>query len=271
MCPDGPTAWIQRTFAMPSSQKITANQHNARRSTGPRTAAGKAQSRRNAVKHGLAIPSAARPELAPDIAQLAQALAGEAADDLGVRQAALHVAEAALDVLRARHARTLLLEGLAQELGVEPTLPPEDALPIAFLRVQDPGFVDPGAILNEAVEQWLDALAKVPPLSQTKVTKARRQLKRTVKGTVKQWNDALTEAQALHKISRQQARQREGDWEQLAKLDRYERRALSRRNKALRILDEVQATRDRSAPGIDTPNWQNEPKNWQNEPNGEEP
>ncbi|WP_046867961.1 hypothetical protein [Microvirga massiliensis] len=256
---------------MPSSQKITANQHNARRSTGPRTEAGKAQSRRNAVKHGLAIPSAARPELAPDIAQLAQALAGEAADDLVVRQAALHVAEAALDVLRARHAKTLLLEGLAQELGVEPTLPPEDALPIAFLRVQDPGFVDPGAILNEAVEQWLDALAKVPPLSKTKASKTRpplskagRQLKRTVKGTVKQWNDALTQAQALHKTSVQQARQRGRDWDQLAKLDRYERRALSRRNKALRILDEVQATRDRSAPGIDTPNWQNEP-------NGEEP
>ena len=73
------------------------------------------------------------------------------------------------------------------------------------------------------------------------------------------WLDALTQAQALHKTSVQQARQRRSAWDQLGKLDRYERRALSRRNKALRILDEVRATRDRSAPGIVASNWQNEP------------
>ena len=37
----------------PSQKQIAANQCNARRSTGPRTAAGKAASSRNAIKHGI--------------------------------------------------------------------------------------------------------------------------------------------------------------------------------------------------------------------------
>ena len=38
---------------MPSPRKRAANQQNAQRSTGPRTRMGKAQSRLNALKHGL--------------------------------------------------------------------------------------------------------------------------------------------------------------------------------------------------------------------------
>ena len=36
-----------------SERKLKANRENAKKSTGPRTARGKAFSRRNAVKHGL--------------------------------------------------------------------------------------------------------------------------------------------------------------------------------------------------------------------------
>lgn len=38
---------------MASDRQILANRHNAQRSTGPRSLAGKLRSRRNAVKHGL--------------------------------------------------------------------------------------------------------------------------------------------------------------------------------------------------------------------------
>ena len=41
---------------MTSARKIESNRQNALRSTGPRTDAGKARSRRNALKHGLEIP-----------------------------------------------------------------------------------------------------------------------------------------------------------------------------------------------------------------------
>jgi len=38
-----------------SERKLKANRDNARKSTGPKTARGKAFSRRNAVKHGLFV------------------------------------------------------------------------------------------------------------------------------------------------------------------------------------------------------------------------
>src|SRR5215471_9815976 len=38
---------------MATEKQITANQHNAKHSTGPRTESGKRRSRRNAVRHGL--------------------------------------------------------------------------------------------------------------------------------------------------------------------------------------------------------------------------
>jgi hypothetical protein len=41
---------------MASQRKIEASRRNALRSTGPRTNAGKARSRRNALKHGLEVP-----------------------------------------------------------------------------------------------------------------------------------------------------------------------------------------------------------------------
>ena len=42
---------------MTSPAKIAANRRNARRSTGPRSTAGKARARRNAFRHGLATPA----------------------------------------------------------------------------------------------------------------------------------------------------------------------------------------------------------------------
>lgn len=44
---------------MASERQIEANRKNARRSTGPKTAAGKAKSSRNAFRHGLSRPAPA--------------------------------------------------------------------------------------------------------------------------------------------------------------------------------------------------------------------
>jgi hypothetical protein len=84
---------------MVSPKQAAANKANAQRSTGPRSGEGKSRSRANAIKHGLAVPASALPELAPEIARLARILAGPAADHSAVYQAATRVAEAAIDLL----------------------------------------------------------------------------------------------------------------------------------------------------------------------------
>ena len=49
---------------MTSARKLEANRRNARASTGPRTAAGKARAAQNARRHGLSLAAAS--SLVPD-------------------------------------------------------------------------------------------------------------------------------------------------------------------------------------------------------------
>ena len=87
-----------------SARKRRANQRNARKCTGPRTAAGKARSARNALRHGLARSARLDPELARTIARLARALAGGGAS-AGRRERADRIAAAHIEVLRVRKAK----------------------------------------------------------------------------------------------------------------------------------------------------------------------
>jgi hypothetical protein len=207
---------------MSPSRRTSANCANAQRSTGPRSLEGKAQSRVNAFKHGLAIPAAVLPELAHDITELARKLAGLAADDPSVLQAAIGVVAAAVDVERARSARRDLLQQM----------------------VSDSQFHD-------------------PPLTRERSPDRPARIKYTVamcleahrNGTYVQQREAVLALFAEHiayesKVERikldwanakQKAQQRARQWEQLARLERYERRAVSQRNTAIRAFDEAQA------------------------------
>jgi hypothetical protein len=59
-----------------SAHKTRTNRANARASTGPRTAEGRARSTRNARRHGLSLPVLAHPIFSQDVAQLTREIAG---------------------------------------------------------------------------------------------------------------------------------------------------------------------------------------------------
>jgi hypothetical protein len=95
---------------MTSDKRIAANRRNALRSTGPRTQDGKARSRLNAVKHGLAASLPALVETQSST-RLARLLAPDAADEAAtVAAARLAAAEAMIE--RCRHARADLAGGI---------------------------------------------------------------------------------------------------------------------------------------------------------------
>jgi len=87
-----------------SAAKRAANRRNARRSTGPRTAAGRARSAQNARRHGLTSRLFTDPAFLAAAADLAQAIMG-LRTDAESRACAMSIAFAQIRVLRARLAR----------------------------------------------------------------------------------------------------------------------------------------------------------------------
>jgi hypothetical protein len=93
---------------MTTPRQQAANRNNARASTGPKTAAGKARLKHNARRHGLASRNWFSGALAKQAHVLAHRIAGDNAS-AAVLTAARRVAEAQLDVNRVRTARHRLI------------------------------------------------------------------------------------------------------------------------------------------------------------------
>jgi hypothetical protein len=94
---------------MTSERKIAANRNNAKKSTGPRSEAGRAVSRRNARRHGLATGIGSDPAFRDDIDKLAKLLS-EASGREKIGEVAREAAQAQLDLTRIRKLRTWLFE-----------------------------------------------------------------------------------------------------------------------------------------------------------------
>ena len=123
---------------MISPRKLHANRANSLRSTGPKTAAGRATAARNARRHGLRIPVLSDPALSAEVEALAQKIAGNGSPEL--LELARKIAEAEIDVIRVRRARTDLISRIDSDLRDQTSV--------------DPGFSDrlADAILDRAMK-----------------------------------------------------------------------------------------------------------------------
>src|SRR3974377_2263601 len=90
---------------MASEKQIAANRANAKKSTGPKTAAGKLKSSRNAFRHGLSGPFPPDPTASAKIDSLASVLAGEQTSEDRL-ESVTDFARAQVELLRIRSIRS---------------------------------------------------------------------------------------------------------------------------------------------------------------------
>ena len=191
---------------MSTTRQRTANRENAGASTGPRTAAGKARAAANARRHGLAISIWSDRQLSDTAETLARDIAAGDSDNAGLALPR-RIAEAQVDLMRVRQARRDLLEREQDPSDVEP---PREAMKEVNALIR----------FDELTEQGLP----IPP-------KLRRVLEQAMQRTKE---PGTQEPAKFASPSPRLAAQ-------LAAIDRYERRALSRRNSAIRTFDAARA------------------------------
>src|SRR5262245_3032163 len=190
---------------MTSARKSNANRANAQASTGPRTQHGKARAAQNARRHGLSLSVLENPILSVEAENLARKIAGEGATH-EIHNLARRVAEAQIDLIRIRQARHDLLSRDLNDPEFRPRKWDKDmnkVTNIAFTFVRRCG---PDAVLPPLVAEHADRVLHWKPQGAEKLA---------------------------HIVSDLAPK--------LAALDRYERRALSRRKFAIRALDMARA------------------------------
>jgi hypothetical protein len=94
---------------MASERQIAGNRRNARKSTGPRSGAGKKRASRNAYRHGLTLSITSTAAFAKQLDKLARKIAGDTKDAITLERAR-EIAQAELDLARVRRAKVAVIE-----------------------------------------------------------------------------------------------------------------------------------------------------------------
>jgi hypothetical protein len=102
---------------MASERQIAANRANAKKSTGPKSRAGKARASGNSCQHGLAARTTLHQERLEAVRKLAQAITDSLPGQIDLAQA-IAIAEAELDLRRARAVSNGLLASLPGTEGL---------------------------------------------------------------------------------------------------------------------------------------------------------
>src|SRR5688500_13698080 len=99
----------RRWATMPSPRQVKANRRSAQASTGPVTKSGKQKASRTALRRGLAVPASRHAATAKLVLDLMATLIKPGEASLSASDA-LELAQAEVDILRDRHARSAVMD-----------------------------------------------------------------------------------------------------------------------------------------------------------------
>jgi hypothetical protein len=205
---------------MTSLRKIAANRHNSRKSSGPRSVAGKATASRNALRHGFAARAPVDPELSPEIERLARTICHGDNDPSLFEQA------------RVVAANQLMLRAIcAQRIAVIERL--RDTKPIALAK-GDNGFA-----VAKIIARRLDN----PDLGRSKMYFERGLNKEKISGTreMDSWTVNLVAAEKLIK-ERDEFQAVKEAAPDLVRLERYYRRISTQQTRAIQKFTSIKLT-----------------------------
>jgi hypothetical protein len=151
---------------MASERQIAANRRNARKSTGPRSGAGRKRASRNAYRHGLTLNITSTAAFAKQLDKLVHKIASDTADEI-VLERARAVAQAELDLARVRRAKVALIERASAFGELDPpqlTTAGFIRLLNAALRGRDIESMDASAAMrSQEPERSAEAVRRVLP------------------------------------------------------------------------------------------------------------
>jgi hypothetical protein len=198
---------------MASERQIAANRLNARKSTGPLSRAGKRRASGNAYRHGLASSRKPDAATARKLEQLARQIAGGSNSEI-ILELARSAAEAEFDLARVRLASVALINRVSAFGAIDPFFDElaKDNAKWQRLRAELRHFKArlSGATPQSPVQAFIDSAENMPTQEPERTAEAIRR--------------ALPE---------------------LVKLDRYQVRAASRRNRAIKEIIKIKSNLDR--------------------------
>ena len=161
---------------MTTDPQIAANRRNARRSTGPRSVAGRKRSSRNSFRHGLAAGVTATAERIEHIERLARKIAGAGADILTL-EGARTFAQAECELAQIRRVKVALISRVMAFGGLET----EDV----FQSFQSPGQIKRFLSGLKRGELILPDRVETPPMPTTDPERTAEAIRRALPELIK--------------------------------------------------------------------------------------